>query len=96
VFPWLPGWFLRGLEGKVTGERQRVEVILITHICGVGRSEEQADGLENTLSRLRDSSLEGAVGRVPDGAVVEVFRVLLAGCPVGVAWASRKWHRALA
>ena len=46
----------------------------------------QAGGLEDTLSRLRDSSLEGAVGRVPDGAVVEVFWVVLAGCSVGLCW----------
>ena len=76
MFPWLPGWFLRGLEGKVTGEGQRVEVILITHICevggqwsAVGKNQEgaavwrkQASELGNTLSRLRDSSFEGAVG----------------------------------
>ena len=51
-----------------------------------------AGGVEDALSRLRDCSLEGAVGCVLDGDVLEALLVVLAGftfgqslrsCPVG-------------
>jgi len=88
---WREAWDQPGSVRKKGGS---VEVIFITYICvgavsgwqnrqGAAVWRKQASELGNTLSRLRDSSLEGAVGRVPDSVSVNDFRVVLSGCPVG-------------